>query len=152
MFKHIRSGKPRIPKTPVLEDHDPNTNTGANAYARSSRSTVLCATMLLGLSQMVPTVVPADPHATGAPETRTARVALADLDLTTPEGARVARDRMQEAARRLCVQLAESRDVGRSWHLHACIDATLASALRQIGSPALASATDSRAKLGDVRK
>jgi len=88
----------------------------------------------------------------GASETRIARVALADLDLSTPEEARVARDRLQEAAHRLCVQLAESRDVGRSCHLRACIDATLASALRQAGSPTLASATESRAIRTDMHE
>jgi UrcA family protein len=118
----------------------------------SSRLITLCTGALLALSSMVPPAALADQPATGASETRMARVALADLDLSTLEGARVAQDRLQEAARRLCAQLAESRDVGRSWHLRACIDATLASALRQIGSPTLASATDSGARRIDVHK
>ena len=118
----------------------------------SSRLITLCTGALLALSSMVPPAALADQPVTGASETHMARVALADLDLSTPEGARVARDRLQEAARRLCAQLAESRDVGRSWHLRACIDATLASALRQFGSPTLASATDSGARRSDVHK
>jgi len=116
----------------------------------SSRLITLSTGALLALSWMVPPAALADQPATGASETRMAQVALADLDLSTPEGARVARDRLQEAARRLCAQLAESRDVGRSWHLRVCIDATLASALRQIGSPTLASVTDSGARRSDV--
>ena len=118
----------------------------------SSRLITLCTGALLALSSMIPPAALADQPGTGASETRMARVALADLDLSTPQGARVARDRLQEAARRLCAQLAESRDVGRSWHLRACIDATLASALRQIGSPKLASTTDSGAGRSDVHK
>lgn len=109
----------------------------------SSRLITLCTGAFLALSAMPPAAL-ADQVATAASETRIARVALADLDLSTPEGARVARDRLYEAARQLCTQLAESRDVGRSWHLRACIDASLASALREIRSRTLASATDSR--------
>jgi UrcA family protein len=118
----------------------------------SSRLVTLFTGAVLALSAMVPPAALADQPATGASETRMARVALADLDLSTPEGARVARDRLQETARQLCTLLAESRDVGRSWHLRACIDVTLASALRQIGPPTPASATESRAVGGDVHK
>jgi UrcA family protein len=135
MCKHIRTGKPRIPTTSPLEDHDLNINASANAYARSRRLTVLCAATLLGLSPLVPSAAPADQPAMGAPETRMARVALADLDLSTPEGARIARDRLREAARQLCVQLAESRDVGRQWHLRACMNEAVADAWRQLSTP-----------------
>jgi len=132
MFKHIRIAKPRIPITPLLEDPDLNRKTRTNPYAPSGGLTVLCAVTSLGLAQMVPTVAPADEPATGAPETRLARVALADLDLSTPEGAHVARARLQEAASRLCARLAESRDVGRQWHLRACMNEAVANAWRQL--------------------
>jgi UrcA family protein len=124
----------------------------ATSSVGSSRLVALCTGALLALSAMVSPAALSDQPAMEAPETRTARVALGDLDLSTPEGARVARDRLQETARQLCARLAESRDVARSWHLRACIDATLASALRQIRSSTLASATDSRARRSDVSK
>jgi UrcA family protein len=112
----------------------------------------LCTGVLLALSAMVSPAALSDQPAMEAPETRIARVALGDLDLSTPEGARVARDRLQETAQQLCTRLAESRDVARSWHLRACIDATLASALRQIRSSTLALATDLRTGRSDVPK
>src|SRR5215469_15571704 len=145
MFKHIRIGKPRNPTTPLLKDHDLGIKASANVYAGSSRFTVLCAATLWGLSQMVPTVAPADQAATAGPETLIARISLADLNLSTPEGARVARDRLQEAARRLCVRLAESRDVGRQWHLRACMKEAVADAWRQLSAPELASVANSPA-------
>jgi UrcA family protein len=80
------------------------------------------------------------------------RVTLADLDLSTPEGARIARDRLQDVARRLCAQLAVSSDVGRQWHLHACIHEAFSAALRQISPAARASITDSRPVPDVVRK
>jgi len=92
----------------------------------------LCTGALLALSAMVSSAALSDRPARGRPETGIARVALGDLDLSTPEGARVARDRLQKPAQQFCARLAESRDVARSWHLRACIDAILASALRQI--------------------
>jgi UrcA family protein len=133
MFNHIRVSKPTIP-----------------INARSSRLAGLCAATLLGLSQVVPTVAPADPSATGAPETRIARVALADLDLSTPEGARIAQDRLQETARRLCARLAESRDVGRQWHLRTCMNEAVADAWRQLTAPALASMPKSHTSTSNV--
>jgi UrcA family protein len=144
MLKPTGNRMPRVPRTLLaLEDHDLNTKANAGVCVRSRRLTVLGAATLLGLSQMLPIAAPADQPATSAPETRIARVALGDLDLSTAEGARVARDRLQEAARRLCVRLAESRDVGRQWHLRTCMNEAVADAWRQLTTPALASVRNS---------
>ena len=101
------------------------------ASVHSNRGLALCTRVILVVTAMFPAAALADQPPIPPVETRIARVALGDLDLSSPEGARIARARLQEAARRLCVQLAESRDVGRSWHYCACIDETLASVLRQ---------------------
>lgn len=72
-----------------------------------------------------------------APVTRTANVSLADLDLSTPEGARAARERLRKEARRLCSQVADSEDLSHQTNFAACVDETLANALRQVAGPAL---------------
>jgi UrcA family protein len=43
--------------------------------------------------------------------TRAANVSLADLNLSTPQGFRVARERLEAMARRLCGELARSKDL-----------------------------------------
>jgi len=72
-----------------------------------------------------------------APLTKSTKVSLADLNLTTAEGARTAGERVHEAVRRVCSRVAESTDVGRARQVNACINETLASALRQIAMRAL---------------
>jgi UrcA family protein len=63
---------------------------------------------------------------------RSAPVSVADVDLSSPKGIQVARARVDATARRLCLQVADPRD--RSTHANylACVDATVAAALRQI--------------------
>ncbi|MFI4869714.1 MAG: UrcA family protein [Steroidobacterales bacterium] len=91
-----------------------------------------------------PTVVRLHDTASGSgrpgnadPDSRSARVSLADLDLTTEAGVRAAQERLHQAARRLCSQLADSEDLGHQPHFVKCVDQTLAAALRQVALPAL---------------
>jgi UrcA family protein len=72
-----------------------------------------------------------------APVTRSAKVSLADLDLSTPDGARAARERLRETARRLCGQVADHLDLSHQANFVKCIDETMAKALRQVATPAL---------------
>jgi UrcA family protein len=67
----------------------------------------------------------------------TAKVSVKDLDLSTENGVRAARERLLEASRRVCSQVAESSDLGRSQHYIACVDETLALAMRQISTNAV---------------
>jgi UrcA family protein len=76
--------------------------------------------------------------------TRVAKVSLVDLDLSTPEGMRAGRDRLHTIARRLCAQLAHSGSLSYQPNFAACVDDTLAAALRQAN--ALAAARKSRAE------
>jgi UrcA family protein len=75
-----------------------------------------------------------------APETLTARVALADVALSTPEGQRIAYERLRQTARRLCSRL-EARHPQSLAHYPTyirCVDETLARALQRVNGPALA--------------
>jgi UrcA family protein len=74
--------------------------------------------------------------------TRGANVSLADLNLTTPEGLRTARERLRVVARRVCAELAHSHELSYRPSFAACVDDTLAGALAQV--TALAAAKDSR--------
>lgn len=72
-----------------------------------------------------------------APVQRRMSVSLADLDLTTAVGARAAQERLHQAARRLCFELADSEDLAHQPHFVECVDQALAGALRQLPLPAL---------------
>jgi UrcA family protein len=80
--------------------------------------------------------------------TRAANVSLADLDLSTLEGSRVARERLEAMARRLCAELTRSRELAYQPELAyqsnfaACVHDTLTGALAQAN--ALRAAKESR--------
>ena len=80
--------------------------------------------------------------------TRAANVSLADLDLSTLEGSRAARERLEGMARRLCAQLTRSRELAYQPELAnqpnfaACLHDALAGALAQVN--ALRAAKESR--------
>ncbi len=61
--------------------------------------------------------------------TRAGNVSLADLDLSTTEGSRVARERLETMARRLCAELAGSNELSYRPNWAACVPDTMASAL-----------------------
>jgi UrcA family protein len=63
--------------------------------------------------------------------TRAANVSVADLDLSTPEGSRVARERLEAMARRLCAELALSKDLSYRPNWAACVNDTIVGALAQ---------------------
>jgi len=63
---------------------------------------------------------------------RSAPVSVADVDLSSPEGIQAARARVHATARRLCLQVADPRDRSAHANYLACVDATVAAALRQI--------------------
>jgi UrcA family protein len=71
-----------------------------------------------------------------APDTSVVVVSIADLDLLSPRGVLIARERIHNTARRLCSQLNSSQGPA-SYYAHCVNDAT-AGALRQISEGALA--------------
>jgi len=67
---------------------------------------------------------------------------ISHIDLSTPDGARIAKQRIKKAAEHVCGQLA-SQDPWLDWNYAKCVrDATVA-ALRQIPFPAMAALQDS---------
>jgi UrcA family protein len=72
-----------------------------------------------------------------------ASVPLADLDLSTLEGAGIARQRLEAMARRLCGELARRQDLAYPPTYAACVHDTLAGALAQADAVAAARNTRS---------
>ena len=107
---------------------------------------------LLALCALVSSVTVAGPK-TDTAVIQSARVSLADLDLSTPEGARAARERLRQTARHLCNRVADELDLSHQANYVACVDETLAAALRKVNEPAATSAprtsVQSIAKMGD---
>ncbi|HLQ08560.1 MAG TPA: UrcA family protein [Steroidobacteraceae bacterium] len=109
-------------------------NTQSTLTRPGERHTAAVAAILMALSGMVPVATIADQPATAPAVSRVADVALADLDLATAEGLRVARDRLHTMARHVCAQPAGSGGLSSEPTFVACVDSTLAGALRQINA------------------
>jgi UrcA family protein len=90
------------------------------------------AAILTALVAVAPIAAIADPPAVIAPDTRVADVSLADLNLSTSAGMRVARERLQAMAQRICAGHADIPGLSSSPNIVACVDGTLAGALRNI--------------------
>jgi UrcA family protein len=89
---------------------------------------VALATLLVGVT--VSALADA-PRPTATAESVTAKVSLADLDVSTPEGARAASARLAKMAQRLCRRLGDTRRASDSATYADCCRETLANALRQ---------------------
>jgi UrcA family protein len=74
--------------------------------------------------------------------TRAANVLLADLDLSTPDGSRVARERLDTMARRLCTELSRNHELTYQPNYAACVHDTLVGAWAQAN--AIRAANDKR--------
>src|SRR5712671_5053215 len=104
-------------------------NTQSTLTRPGERHTAAVAAILMALSGMVPVATIADQPATAPAVSR-----VADLDLATAEGLRVARDRLHTMARHVCAQPAGSGGLSSEPTFVACVDSTLAGALRQINA------------------
>lgn len=90
--------------------------------------------IFIALVAIRPVAAIADAPAATGPDTRVADVSLADLDLSTPEDLRVARDRLRTMAQRVCAEPADNRGRSSQPNFLTCVDSTLAAALRQINA------------------
>jgi UrcA family protein len=90
------------------------------------------AAILMTLFGIVPVGTIADQSAATATVSSVADVPLADLNLSTPEGMRLARDRLYTVAGRVCAERSGSRKPSLQSALGACVNGTVAKALRQI--------------------
>jgi UrcA family protein len=97
---------------------------------------LLCAAAPGAVLADPPEAAPGRRAANAGPDQRSMSVPLADLDLTTAAGVRTAQERLHQAARRLCSELADSQDLGHQPHFVQCVDRATASALRQAALPA----------------
>ncbi len=75
---------------------------------------------------------------------RSATVSVADLDLSTTAGMQTAQHRVRATARRLCGKVVNPWSVSHQQQFADCVDATMASALKQLPAPALASNSTAR--------
>jgi UrcA family protein len=105
-------------------------NTAAPFASASCLKAGLPTTALLALCVLASAAV-AGPTSDTAPVTRSAKVSLSGLDLSAPDGARTARERLRGTARRLCAQVADDLDLSHQSNFVACVDEALAAALRQ---------------------
>jgi UrcA family protein len=87
---------------------------------------------LVALLALAPLALIAQSQA--ASDALTSTVTLADLDLSTPDGVDIARNRLHLAARQLCSQTVGAAP-SRAPDFVACMNDTVTSALRQIGQP-----------------
>jgi UrcA family protein len=106
-------------------------NTATRFAPASCLKAGLPTTALLVLCLLASAAVAASPTDT-APVTRSAKVSLAGLDLSTPEGTHAAHERLRTTARRLCAQVADHLDLSRQPTFVACVDETVAAALRRV--------------------
>jgi UrcA family protein len=70
--------------------------------------------------------------------THAAKVSLSGVNLSTPEGAHTAYERIKTTAERLCFQLSDSRDIDSQSVYTACVIDTLTDTVRRINAPTLA--------------
>jgi UrcA family protein len=90
------------------------------------------AAILLVLSGIVPVNTIADQSAATTTVSSVVDVSLSDLDLWTAEGMRLARDRLHTVAERVCADGGGEHDPSSQPGFGACVDRTVANALRQI--------------------
>jgi UrcA family protein len=85
-----------------------------------------CVFGLLALCALAAAMFLIGKEGSASPATRSVRVSLAGLDLSTPDGARYARERIRKAALDLCARNPSQRSI--DW----CVDQAMAAAQRQI--------------------
>lgn len=96
------------------------------------RHTAFGTVLLMALFGIVPVRTIADQRAATTTASSVADVSLSDLNLSTPEGVRLARDRLHTMAERLCADRGGGREASSQPAFGACVDSTVANALRHI--------------------
>ena len=98
----------------------------------TARHTAAGATILMALFATVPSATLADQPAAATSLGSGADVPLADLNLSTPQGMRLARDRLHTMAEHACADHGAGREPASQPAFDACVDSTVATALRHI--------------------
>jgi len=99
-----------------------------------SRGAVRPIAPLAAAMALAPILCAASPHRVMPPEAAVATVSLADLDLSTVEGAGIARRRLEVAALRLCRAFSDSRRVADLATLRDCSHDAVADAIRHVNT------------------
>jgi UrcA family protein len=109
-------------------------NTRSILSCRFGRRPTASAAMIMALFGIVPVGTIADqPPATKTVNVaNVAEVSLSDLNLSTPEGMRLTRERLHTMAERVCAGGDGGRGPSSQPALRACVDGTVANALRHI--------------------
>src|SRR6266481_7910028 len=107
----------------------------------NTQSILSGAAILMAAFGVVPVTTIADQRAATTSVSSVAEVSLSDLNLLAPEGMRVARDRLHTMAVRVCADRGGSREPPSQPTFAACVDSTVANALRQIGALSQTNAT-----------
>ena len=136
----VRAGTVPLPLQIRAHNQEMQMKTATPLALPSCLKTPIRTIALLALCAHVSGVTAAGPKTDNAPVTRSAKVPLADLDLSTPEGMRAARERLHQTARHLCNRVADELDLSHQANYVACVDETLAAALRKVIEPAAAAA------------
>jgi UrcA family protein len=106
-----------------------------NPMYRPRRKSIACVASLLTLSIIESAVAMPGPKTDNPRDSRSEKVSIAGLDLSTPDGLNVARERVSQVARRLCLQLVDQNDRSRQWNYVNCVDDAVASAMQQVSGP-----------------
>ena len=92
-----------------------------------------CLTTLMALLALIPvTAETADLLPDGVLASLSKKISLSDLDLTSDQGLQIASERIHQAARRLCTQVQDSRDLAHRSAVVRCIDRAVASASAEL--------------------
>ena len=98
----------------------------------SGHHTACAAAIVMALFGIAPLGTIADQRAATTPPSSVAEVSLSDLNLSTPDGMRLARDRLHAMAERLCADRGGGREPSSQPAFGACVDSTVTNALRHI--------------------
>jgi UrcA family protein len=63
---------------------------------------------------------------------RSAKVSIAGVDLSTPQGTSAARERIRQTARKLCAQVADELDLSHHANYVACVEESVAKAMQRV--------------------
>ena len=118
-----------------------NTHSHSHLLDRSGRATVRLGAALAAICALAPGMLMAAPPSGTSPEVVSAKVSLADLDLTNSAGQLAAKDRLSEAAHRLCHQFFDSRKIDNRTTMEDCYRETLGTALQQLSAQATIAAS-----------
>jgi UrcA family protein len=94
---------------------------------QNTRNSLKSAMALMALGIFGAGAALADAPISGS-ETRVKQVSFADLDLSTPEGASAAAERVHQMARRMCSQLSNMDDLSKQSNFLKCVDSTVTAA------------------------